>query len=471
MGSHSTSTTDQDPKGAVGSNDHANSDMGDNSSTNSPSSGGGGGSSSGRSSTSMGSGTNRTGTSHSSFSEGHNSINVLRVIIISLLMTCAAILSSVTFLLALFAEEDSFESHMVGYGEQIVEHVQDTLEKQYWAADSLAQTFSESISASASGWPNVALADFAQQCEALRQIGSADAVWIAPLLSTEQEKQDWEAFAAATLPNLSGSNYTEPYDPHLHQDLHIHPESPATASYRESFRTIPQGIYKFVQGSAVDEDASTMVLPISQVSTFSKNQDTFPILWNMYSDPHRQAALDVMLSTSSSALLSSVLPMKGEGSSGHDSFSSPTSSLYFPLLDQANSLKGMLVWDLNWMSHFQQAVHGVYEPLTAVLENSCGQQHSFQIYGSQVEYLGEGDLHDSSVRGPLSNATLGMMKEEDVQFFVVEHTDTSEMMMDMETVEFSSHSENGFVPTKTMCTYRILLYPSEDTRARFMTYR
>jgi hypothetical protein len=417
-------------------------------------------------------------------------LSVVRIMVILVLFSLAAIASNVTFILVLNKEETVFQDHLEGYAFDLIQNLYSQLEHQYWVADSLSQEFiNQAQSHEEEVWPFVTLPDFAQQCSGARQLGAASTIWFAPLV-LQEEKQAWELYAQQT---YQEEEYVDTYDPH-HLHLHSSEEGPAFVQYRETSRTIDQGIFKIENEIAVDDTTTDSAssenehyFPIWQVS--SSNSTGFfhsTILFNQESELVRAQALGVMMDKQTSVMTKAFF--NSTSTSIHESYASPTSALYFPILqeysvmtdsnDESSSsskkvVKGALTLEVDWESFFQNALYGFDESVVVVLENTCGQQYSYGVSGRFVEFLGEGDKHDDSFEAPSTNSSFRDF--DDLGYLVVDENAHGEMEQDfdisMQDLMQDQDSNAEFVPSEGLCAYRILVYPSLAMNNRFLTNR
>lgn len=398
-----------------------------------------------------------------------NTLSVIRVLVITTLLTLAAIVSNITFILVLHVEENEFEEHLNIYAQEILKNFLQEMESQYWMADSLSGDITAFANDAGAKFPNVSLPDFGQRCEDARRVAVASTIWFAPLVEN-YERAAWEMYASQTFSTLVDESFVDTYDPHQELGLHRHGDLPPPyVAYRDTGRSIDQGIFKIQDGSAVTDD-SNYFFPIWQISTSNETAgSTSTIMFNQYSEIVRRQALSEMVSEGTSVMTEALLTKTPE--SVHDFYVSPTSSLYFPVFDtpEQKTIRGALTIEVDWESFFQKALHGVEEPVIVVLENSCGQTYSFQLIEKQVMYLGEGDMHDGTIEGPSVNTTFKDFEE--VQYFIVEDEVHTPLDEEIDITDEELQHDDEFVPSGNVCSYRIFVYPTAQLRDRFLTNR
>ena len=379
-------------------------------------------------------------------------LSILRILVITSLLTLAAIVSNITFLLVLHEEESKFEKRLNHYAQDILKNFLQEVEKTYWMADSLSGDITAFANDAGTNFPYVSLPDFGQRCQDARRVAIASTIWFAPLVEN-YERAAWEIYASHTFSTLVDESFVDTYDPHQ-------------VAYRDTGRSVDQGIFKIRDGSAVTDDTSYF-FPIWQISTSNETAgSTSTIMFNQYSEMARRRALSKMVSEGGAMMTEALLTKTSE--SVHALYDSPTSSLYFPVFNtlEQKTISGALTIEVDWESFFQKALHGVEEPVVVVLENSCGQIYSFEVTEQHVMYLGEGDMHDDKIEGHSPNTTFKSF--EDVQYFVVDkHITPLDEEFDITNQELQH--ENEFVPSGSVCSYRIFVYPTVQLRDRFLT--
>jgi hypothetical protein len=409
-----------------------------------------------------------------------NTLSVIRVLVISTLLTLAAIVSNITFILVLHKEENQFEDHLNIYAQDILKNFLQELESQYWMADSLSGDITAFANDAGVKFPNVSLPDFGQRCADARRVAAASTIWFAPLVE-DYDRAAWEMYASQTFSDVDEeSSFVDTYDPHQELGLHLHGGDGAApyVSYRDTGRSIDQGIFKIQNGSAVTDDTKYF-FPIWQVSTSNETAgSTSTIMFNQYSETARRQALSEMVSSEGGTSMMTAAFLTKTAESIHDFYVSPTSSLYFPVFDTPadnnnKTIRGALTIEVDWESFFQKALHGLHEPVIVVLENSCGQIYSFEVIEEQVRYLGEGDMHDATIEGPSVNSTFKDFEQ--IQYFIVEDDEddpnTSPMVEEIDITNEELQHEDGFVPSGSVCNYRIFVYPSAQMKDHFLTNR
>jgi hypothetical protein len=416
------------------------------------------------------SGTNASST-YGALKKETNTISVLRCLVITTLLTLAAIVSNIAFILALFKQEGEFETKFNAYSTKLVSGFIANVNVKYWIADTLVTEFTSTSKHLNVTWPNVSFRNFQERCSDARQLSSASALWIAPLV-TQSDRELWEAYASEIHGSLQ-TDFEDSFNPHdflIPRDTrwtdpkpyHIHDEDEEGLPYvlyLNSSRQVQQGIFRVEGGKAVTDEQVGPYFPIWQTLSSDTSRVEASTMFNQLSEPVRAEALTEMLEKEG-AVLTRIFSRIPTEASIHQNYAGPTSALYYPIFDdfETKNIKAALTIEYDWGSFLQGILDAVDDPLLVVLENSCGEIHSFEVIGLQVQYLGEGDLHDEKVEGPSYNSTYGDLYF-DLSQDLFEHVDENKLR------------DNGFVPAYGICQYRILVYPTQTFRDEYVTFR
>jgi hypothetical protein len=139
----------------------------------------------------------------------------------------------------------------------------------------------------------------------------------------------------------------------------------------------------------------------------------------------------------------------------HMNYAAPLIAIFYPVfrdITENESVVGALTLEVGLESLFEDVLEGFEkEPLTAVVETSCGQQFSFLIKGDQVTFLGEGDLHETI-------SDVG-------RFITVNSTfkEFDELLL--------SHADTYPTSEEILCSYRVHVYPTSEFHSLYLTNR
>jgi hypothetical protein len=139
----------------------------------------------------------------------------------------------------------------------------------------------------------------------------------------------------------------------------------------------------------------------------------------------------------------------------HMNYAAPLIAIFYPVLRdimEKESVVGALTLEVGLESLFEDVLEGFEkEPLTAVVQTSCGQQFSFLIRGDEVSFLGEGDLHESISDVGRFATVNSTFKEFD------------ELLL--------SHADIYPTSEEILCSYRVYVYPTSEFQALYLTNR
>jgi hypothetical protein len=123
----------------------------------------------------------------------------------------------------------------------------------------------------------------------------------------------------------------------------------------------------------------------------------------------------------------------------------PTSSMVYPVFSdfsENRTLAGVLNTNLYWSFYFADILPPTARGIIAVLENSQNQSFTYRINGPEVEYLGDGDMHEQQYDY--------MAVSEDVSTII--KASASPATRSYTTVDLDDE----------YCTYRLRVYPSSE---------
>ncbi len=236
------------------------------------------------------------------------------------------------------------------------------------------------------------------------------------------------------------------------------------------------GIYRVINGVSVADDEASVYAPVWQVSlimfvvsirflwalTHCHALQVAPfndvtkatVMFNQMSEEKRSAALGHLLQKS--AFVVSDIFFNTTINSIQSEYKRPVIELHYPVFRDIVSAKGDVVGALTFSigleALLENALDGFEdEPLTAVVQTSCGGEISFMVRGETVEFLGPGNLKEK-----IPNVG---------SFELVEST--------FEQFDDKIRSLSGTYPTSNnvFCSYRLLAFPTIETHTHFLTNR
>lgn len=137
-------------------------------------------------------------------------------------------------------------------------------------------------------------------------------------------------------------------------------------------------------------------------------------------------------------------------------YQAPVIELHYPLFRDIaaaqQDIVGVITLEVGLEALLENALHGFEdEPLTAVVQTSCGGEFSFSVRGENVEFLGPGDLHETIP----DVGTMELLESTFEQF-------------DELIKSFSDTYPTG---KKVFCSYRLLTFPTIESHDHFLTNR
>jgi class 3 adenylate cyclase len=352
-------------------------------------------------------------------------------------------------------------------------------------------------------FPYVSISDLDGITTSLRyQTRALDILW-SPLLRTRQEKNSWEAYAnnytssnssSASLLNfcnVCGDGY-EIINPNativfpgiqgtfscaevynggkagLVSEADCGPakalvepycgcqkvnSSVTTNTSDDTSWTVSQGLFRLENGKPVPDHGPPPYSPVWQVSPAGGGKEV--IMFNQMSDARRREGINSMvkngIAVMSRAKEASTDAFYNLLQTTTDTFGVVT-ALFYPVYDSAKKIiVGSLGVDFSWQLFLELNVPTNSDGVTIVLENTCGQVYSFIVVNGQVNYLGEGDFHDSSFDALEQQSS---------------YVDFLNQLRDIAIDQARYKKE---VSLDWGCAYRIRLFPTTQMRARYLT--
>jgi class 3 adenylate cyclase len=430
-------------------------------------------------------------------------IRILRASMIVLLITATVLTGIFTHRLAAKNEKDSFTRDYQNLASQIVQTFEGGIRSYLAQAFTLSEAISGGIYAgSKPDFPEVTLQNLDGLTSSLRlQALALDIIW-SPLLRNRSERSSWEKYAVSSLQNSSSSSNGQ--DPPCHfcgaGKEALNPNNPVYVPSAGTFTckavqqaaltgflnpslcisgaslfqsscgckdspvtTTPQtnitswnvsdGIFRLLNnGTAVQDHGPTPFSPVWQVSPSSGGKDA--IMFNQMSDPPRRKAISEMIRYNIPVLSQSVEPTT---SNFYKLLQTPASAdglvgaLFYPVYEStvSNKIAGSLSFDFSWQLLFGMGLTDQSDGIVIVLENTCGQVYTFKVVGNQVEFLGAGDLHDTSFDS--------MVLPSSTDFLL--------------SIVSSSAPRGGLgvISPSWGCAYSVRIYPSSEIRSRYLT--
>jgi hypothetical protein len=176
-------------------------------------------------------------------------------------------------------------------------------------------------------------------------------------------------------------------------------------------------------------------------------------MFNQMADPGRSAALQLLVE-SDGFVVSDIYDNANQDSLYSD-LAVPVLAVYYPvsrdIVNDQKSLVGAVTLLVGLESVFEGVLQGFEaDPVTAVVETSCGKILSFLIEADQVTFLGSGDLHEII-------PDVGAM-----ELISSTYQDFEDLIQSFGDIYPTAH---------VLCSYRVKIYPTNSFYSNFLTNR
>ena len=291
------------------------------------------------------------------------------------------------------------------------------MEQKIAALASLGVTFTAYAKAENRQWPFVTMNDFQQRAASAKSLSDAYFLELLPIVP-HQDREAWEVYSVENKGWLSeGREYQERYNLGARRQLQL----------EEGDKVTGDVVLDFTAG---DSSISTQIFTFDETWTTVRSPDAdfyYPI-WQsspILPEPRDLINYDLIHYAAYGPYIAKVaetgqiaiggLDVAAPGDITHPeldtsffsyilSFAAgklvnytgdPMSSVYLPVVDSFEDDRktvGVLVAVINWATYFKDTLSSNSQPVIVVLENSCDGQHSYEISGEGVIYLGPGNL-------------------------------------------------------------------------------
>ncbi len=402
--------------------------------------------------------------------------SVIRCLVITTLLTAAAIVANVALIMTLNEEEVEFKTEYSRVSHRLIDHFLASFEERISAADSMISqlTFQGSSTPYLGSIPG-----FEFHAEGIRKLSTSMTISYAPIVRGQVQRKEFEGYAVLSYNEEARSSFESEYLPN--DGKYNFGDNPLVTFVSTGNRGVEQGIYRVKNNSVMNDESSIFFAPIWQVrsslfrrffgmhksiesfiSHFASRWQVAPfnnvtsttIMFNQMSENHRNAALQRLLE-SSGFVVSDILYGSATDSL-HNNYSAPVLALYYPVLKDVvkdnKTVVGAITLEISLESLLENTLRGFEnEPITAVIETSCDSQYSFNVRGDQVTFLGIGDLQENIP----DVGTFDLMSSNYTQF--------DDMI--------KSFTEIYPTADEILCSYRIKTYPTVDFYTNHLTNR
>jgi hypothetical protein len=319
-------------------------------------------------------------------------MNVVRAIVILTLLTVAFISAESVYVIATIAGENNFKNAYLDASEKLMDGFHTRLDNTLWATHALMTDLSLSIPQSnRTVWPFVTYTDFDKRCEGILRLSTASSISFAPRVLS-MDRPGWETFAIA----LST----------LNENTRVMKVLSHSMEYMKTDRDVKDGIYRCINGTAMDDDYTQDAFPVAQLSpkrtSFGKGHLN-SVMFNKLSNPVRGNTIQMAMDQQGTVMSDFLYHDTNHSDVAY--YSEPYSVMTYPIFDESldiinsNDLVGVVDMELRWGSLLGDLLEDYNAPLVVVVESSCGTNHSFKVEGVNVTYMGIGDLHYDEIDG------------------------------------------------------------------------
>jgi len=312
---------------------------------------------------------------------------VIRFSLIFALLTATAVVASFA---GWYVKSDEHANFKMQYHDS-VEKVGEAFQTRLDINRDSIMTFSSMITSrygQLDAWPNVTIPNFQEQTEGILRIAEGRSLSFNPIITQDVNRLQWEAHATESAWMLGGED-----------SILIVPDPP-NATWPDN-RTVSFGIYsRDGDGNVIHDpgynpdsvDYPDVMVPVWQIAPFEGNERA--VMFNLHSEVNRMAALDNMM-THGVPSLTAILQLVQD-----KDVTRPSAIMFYPVFDDFGDVAsevdvvGSVSLVFSWDTFLNSILPDYIKGVSCVLSASTGQVYSYTISGSEVTFLGEGDMHD-----------------------------------------------------------------------------
>lgn len=320
------------------------------------------------------------------------------------------------------------------------------------------ETFGASVTSEAANtnmeWPFVDIADFQVKGILSNEATGAHTLSLNPIVYPE----DLEAYSLYTVEHQGWMEEAHYYDKVVHHDLYVLDYYNTTQDEHDpSERWNESGIvpYVWTTKNGLDDNISVRK-PVSQSLFYTPIWQRAPpcdflpqINMDLRSDPVFTRFIDGMIATDhpviSEIVDATYLDTNYEHRFDPSEQAEPHSYLLEPVYDslvESRTMVAFLSAFVRWGIFFSDVLPEHERGIFVVLQNDCGQEFTYEIFGHDAVFLGEGNRHETQW-----DEGGGLVEEFEFAPFT----------------SLEKGSEHRF------CHYKAMIYPSGEWRATFFT--
>ena len=346
----------------------------------------------------------------------------LRILVFLALFLAALAVSLTVYFVTSNAEQEQFDVGYDGYSQKLVDSFDDITAVRIGAVANLAVTFTEFARDRNLTWPFVTMSDFHQRAASARAISNSLFVHIYPIV-TNTTRAAWEEYSVSEKGWLDeGRAYQKKLNIGLPTRRDLQETESAVALVGANSSTGPSliasSIYTFgPDGAPVRDDSPGPYLPAWQESPIM----AFPgDLVNCNMLTLGEFAKYMIEGATSAQIVMGRFNVAPPG--GIDS-QEPGTGFYATLLSYAagklveyqgdpltffcvpvfdsmeagRKVVAVMFASFHWAAYFTRVLPPNSQPMTVVIENSCDGSYTYTVQGSNVQYVGQGNYHATSM--------------------------------------------------------------------------
>jgi class 3 adenylate cyclase len=273
----------------------------------------------------------------------------------------------------------AFGLQFENFAKQVMESTENKANRKFRSLTVLSKTITSHVRSADMNWPLVSIPDFEVRTGEFRELAEAELIAFAPIVPKEEKKR-WEAYAVKE-------------QGWIQEGLDF------------------QGLGDVSPGMIADQ-----MYPFSDEVDMTQDQELFVPLWQMGRAPTNASIVMMDLHTHPSfkrmiadvlavdhILLSEVVDLdflmqySTDTEAADDLVEQPRSYVLAPVFDtfQDNAtVVGFLIAVLPWESYFTDILPVGTNGIVVDVEDTCGSNFTYDIYGPRAEYHGSGGLYD-----------------------------------------------------------------------------
>lgn len=410
----------------------------------------------------------------------------IKITVFTVLVVATITAALLTYFTLSREQTDDLETQFKDFSTKIIDNFYRSTSMKLWTANTIGITYTSYAASVGSSFPNVTLPDTLIRFAGARRLANATAITFAPMLKTDQDRLEWEAYAIAWKIEMDETPIIPPIgegngDIDNQGDRGLH-----TSSSANQDREISDGIYSFNYFREKKDYPYGVApyFPIWQISPTAKNNQS--IMWNQMSHQPRRDALGRLVEVGG-AQFSEVFNDDETPRPSHVPHDGPMGVVYYPTVDTfyERERSGAVGVEYKWTDYFGDFPSGLFNGITIVLESTCGQMFTFEIQENVARFIGQGDLHDEDFNSMVQRSTyqgFHALCHYGYEFWgevynngrllgdlhmIGDDGTINDMLPDISA--FSNLPEEEDIVEDHTCHYAIRVYPSRPFEAKYMT--